>query len=678
MTYTGLSKLLGADQQAAINKVAEKSKMRAEAPSGATKSTTTELELVSKQVQEYFADSPAILITTKEQLHDYIDSCIDAGYCGIDTETTGLDKVYDTIVGSSLYYPGGVECYIPNKHKIPIFEDYRKNQLSYEDCQVEFQRLVDNKVRCIFANADYDIAMLYKDYKVDFISACYYDVILAWRVIKENELHNGLKELYNKYVLKGKGDPMKFSDFFKVSTFPYCKPEIAKLYAANDAKITYELFQWQLPYVTKTHPKCIKNHLEHIADVVWGIEFPMIRACAELHRTGMYVDKDVAKLIGKRYNELYAAELTKMQDMVQTLINEHDLVGNSKRPFLTGKDFNPNSTTHAQYLLYNLLNIPIPQSGKNKGKKATGKDVIEEVNLPETRQLLYVRSLKTLISTFTEKLPAAVAPDGRIHASFKSTGAATGRMCIAKGTLIDTVKGPKPIESLSSKDKVYTISGKSKISKKQKVKVRSVKDKWITGTDKPCLRIKWLSCETVLKSGAFICTPEHRVMTRDGRWVEAKDLKVRDTLCRIYKDDRGRIKVDTTCQVFLIEDAGLHTVYDIEVDKDHNFFASSICVHNSSQNPNLQNIPSRHTDIRHMFRATPEKEEVSDCQELDDDIVVTLGSLDKVYLKDGVEKQVKNLIQGDEVELLDDRKVVYLIVKSISDSPPYSTIRFSR
>lgn len=672
-------KLFSADQQAKINKVAEKTKARNAPPANSAKGITSELELASQQVKEYFADSNAILITAEEQLHEYIDSCIDAGYVGIDTETTGLDKVHDTIVGSSLYYPGGVECYIPNKHRIPIFEDYRKNQLSYEICQCEFQRLVDNNVKCIFANADYDIAMLYKDYKVDFISACYYDVILAWRVIKENELHNGLKELYNKYVLKGKGDPMKFSDFFKPSTFPYCKPEIAKLYAANDAKITYELFQWQLPYVTKTHPKCKKHHLEHIADVVWGIEFPMIRACAELHRTGMFVDKDVAKLIGQRYNQTYQAELAKMREMVQKLINEQDLVANSKRPFLTGKDFNPDSITHSQYLLYDLLHIPIPTSGKNKGKRATGKDVIAEANLPETKQLLHVRSLRTLISTFTEKLPAAVAPDGRIHASFKSTGAATGRMCIAKGTLVNTVDGPKPIEEITTQDKVYCFAGYSYWSGKPKLKVKKVLNNWITGIDKPCLEIKWVSCNGSLASGTVVCTPEHRILRASGEWVEARFLTAKDRICRIYTDRKsGKLKIDGTCAVFSVRGADSYTVYDIEVEKYHNFFAGDICVHNSSHDPNLQNIPSRHADIRHMFRATPEREDVTECQEINDEIVVTLGRLDTVYLKDGSEKQVKDLSTDDEVEILDNKKGVYLRVSAISDSPPYSTIRFSR
>lgn len=491
--------LFDSASMAAIDAVAAKSKQKLATKPAISNSTVDKIAAMEETVREYFKDSEAILITSKEQLHEYIDGCIDAGYAGIDTETTGLDKVSDTIVGSSLYYPGGVECYIPNFHKVPIMENYRSNQLSYAECQEEFQRLVDNKVKCIFANADYDIAMLYKDYKVDFIPACYYDVILAWRVIKENEPHNGLKQLYSKYVLKGEGDPKKFSDFFDAKTFPYCKPDVAKLYAANDARITYELFLWQLPYVTKTNPKCISHHLEHIADIVWGIEIPMIKACAELHRTGMYIEKDVASYITKRYNEYYEKELATMRDMVQKLIDEMDIPNNSARPFKTGADFNPDSVVHTKYLLYTLMQVPVPTVGKNKGKKPTGKEVVGEINMPEAKQLLKVRSLSTLIGTFTEKLPNSVASDNRIHASFKSIGAATGRM--------------------------------------------------------------------------------------------------------------------------------------------------------SSQSPNLQNIPSKHTDIRHMFRATPEMETDGECTIEGTMLRIELNLLSVVYLESGEEKQVKNLVCGDLVEI---------------------------
>ncbi len=43
-------------------------------------------------------------------------------------------------------------------------------------------------------------------------------------------------------------------------------------------------------------------------------------------------------------------------------------------------------------------------------------------------------------------------------------------------------------------------------------------------------------------------------------------------------------------------------VYDIEVEKYHNFFANQICVHNSSDSPNFQNIPKRDKEAMNLCR----------------------------------------------------------------------------
>lgn len=417
-------KLFNQTQIDQINKVAEKSK-EALAPPKSTqkKSINKELNEMMQKVIDYFKDSNAILITNPNQLHDYITKAIEAGYAGIDTETTGLDRIKDTIVGSSLYYPGGVECYIPNKHLVPIFDEPYKNQLTYEDVKKEFQRLADSDIKLIFANADFDLAMIKKDYDVDLNDRCYYDVILAWRCMKENELDNTLKGLYNKYVLKGKGDPMKFRDFFSPQLFPYCKPEVAKLYAANDAKITYELFIWQLPYITKDHKKCQKAHLEGIADLVWNVEFPLIKVCQNMHRTGIYLDKFVADVLIKRYSDIQQNEMNKLSDMVQELINQVEHGISSKRPFARGKDFNPKSPTHVKYLCVNMLKLDVSN---------TGKDILSTVNLPVTNQILKVRSLSVLVNSFVEKLPRSTTADSRIHARFNSVGADTGRMSSAE------------------------------------------------------------------------------------------------------------------------------------------------------------------------------------------------------------------------------------------------------
>lgn len=402
------------------------------------KSIGNDLAQMSQAVLEYFKDSPAILITTEEQLHDYVDKCIEYGYAGIDTETTGLDRVRDHVVGASLYVPGMPECYIPMKHVVPIFEQPYKNQLSYEQVKKEFDRLRDCKL--IFANADYDLAMIWKDIKTDFNDACYYDVIIAWRCLKEDELKNDLKSLYIKYVLRGQGDPKKFTDFFSPKLFPYCKPEVAKLYAANDAKITFDLFKWQLPYLTPSHPKCQKGHFEKIAALVWNIEFPMIKVCQNMFRRGMYLDKYTGEVLNERYGEQQAKELKKLQNMVQEIIdaNAYKVPAGKKRPFTTGDGFNPESPVHVKYLLYDLMQLP-----KVDGQ-GTGKEVLHDLNLPVTNQILKVRSLGVLINTFVKKMPRATTPDSRIHGQFKQIGAA----CITGDSIIPTADGYYTIEEL--------------------------------------------------------------------------------------------------------------------------------------------------------------------------------------------------------------------------------------
>lgn len=409
-----------------INQAAKKSKQLSEVKKvSQKKSINSELNQISQNVKEYFKDSKAELITTKQQLHEYISKMIEAKIGGIDTETTGLDRLKDTIVGASLYYPGGVEVYIPSRHIVPIFEEPYSNQLSYEEIGEELQRLVDTKTKLIFANADFDLAMIYKDLKVDLIDNCFYDVIIAWRCLKENERDNSLKGLYNKYPLKGKGDPMKFKDFFSPTLFPYCKPDVAKLYAANDAKITYELFLWQLPYLKKDNIKCQKNHLEAISDLVWGVEFPMIKVCQRMHRRGIYLEQSVATMLKEKYLPQCEAEHKKLRQMIQELMDNPKYNAGAKPPFASVSEFNPNSVPHVKWLCYDLLKL---DGGKKGG---TGKEILGTFNLPVTNQILKCRSLVTLIGTFVEKLPESTSADSRIHCQFKQMGADTGRMSSA-------------------------------------------------------------------------------------------------------------------------------------------------------------------------------------------------------------------------------------------------------
>ena len=391
------------------------------------RSIKTKIEEISATVIEHFKDSQAILISTPEQLHEYIDAMIATGIGAIDTETTGLDRLKDTIVGVSLYYKGGVECYIPIRHIVPIFDTPYKNQLTYEQVGFELQRLIDNKVKLVLANADFDNAMIYKDLHVDISPIVFYDVILAWRVLKENEQDNSLKGLYSKYVMKGTIDRMKFSDFFTADLFPYCDPNVAKLYAAADAIYTFKLFLWQLPYIQKSNPKCKKYKFEAIADLIWGVEFPLMTVCQQMHRTGIYLEQSVADRLRPKYNNLRKSEFDKLRNMVKELLEDTQYHTSVKCPFPDYTEFNPNSPPHVQWLLYDYLKVENDAGGKKQ--RGTSKEILEPMGLPITKQILKCRSLVTLIGTFIDKLPtlAAETPDSRIHCEFKQIGADTGR-----------------------------------------------------------------------------------------------------------------------------------------------------------------------------------------------------------------------------------------------------------
>ena len=642
-----------------INAIAAKSKELVPQEKPVSTSVTDTINAMSQEVMDYFKDSPAKPVTTVEDLHDYVSACIEYGYAGIDTETTGLDRIRDYVVGWSLYTPGHPEIYVPCKHRMPIFESLYPNQLTYEQCQSELQRLVDNKVRLIFANADFDIAMIYKDFNVDTKDVCYYDCILAWRCLKENEKDNTLKGLYAKYVMKEKIIPKKFTDFFTPSLFPYCKPEIAALYAANDAKITFELFKWQLPFVTKDSEKCKKHHLEKIADLVWNIEFPMIRVCAMLHRRGVYLDNTIIEPLHIRYTKKLEDIRKELADTVQQLIEEKDVAVNRKRPFRTGTDFNSNSNPHVLYLLKNLLGLDV---------SSTGKEVLNGVDHPVAKIILDERQMVKLLGTYIDKMPNIAASDNRVHCSFKSIGAATGRMCLAKGTKVSVLDGTKNIEDIVPGDKVYCLD-------ENRIPVlRTVFHKWQTGKQKKCVTVMYVDSFTD-QIRYVTCTPEHPIALEDGSYMKAADLSVGQRLlpCSYYSPT---LKHQYAEVISVTKATQTYDVYDIEVEEFHHFVANGIVVHNSSESPNMQNIPSKLHDIRHMFRATPEIEEQIS---LDQDNMITLFAIDKIEVKGKGLTYAKDVQTDDIVEMSDgSEKAEFRILQiNIDESANTVILEFS-
>ena len=564
--------LFNESSKAEIEAIAAKSKKAnpiTEKSNRKINSIVAELDAMSDVVMSYFKDSPAILITDKDMLIDYVDKLLVEDIAGIDTETTGLDRINDYVVGASLYYPGGVECYIPMKHKVPIFDTWYPNQLSYEDVATQLKRIVDKKHKLIFANADFDLSMIYKDFSVDLCPAFYYDVILAWRCIQEDEKDNTLKGLYNKYVLGGKGDPKKFSDFFTPEQFPYCNPNVAKLYAANDAKITVDLFEFQRQYVDKSLGS--DKYLDRISDLIYQIEFPLVEICQKLHRTGIYFDSAASKVLIDRYHRKLDEAQSKLVQMIDDIIKNSDVFHTKKTvPFTSGKDFNPKSILHMRFLIYDILKRPVGRDGS----KSADKNVLSEMNTPITNQILEVRSISTLLSTFVDKLPNSVAPDGRIHPTFKQIGAS----CITGDSIVPTNCG------WTTMKEVYDSIGDGVDGEHLDVDDLYIYNK--DGEQELCqsvVRYKNVDTIKITTEHGFIIegTHNHPILMKKSRgncFVQLSDINIDDEVVI----PRGFLEDEEYSKIQKIEYSN-NTVYDFHVPGTHSFIANGMISHNTGR-----------------------------------------------------------------------------------------------
>ena len=98
--------------------------------------------------------------------------------------------------------------------------------------------------------------------------------------------------------------------------------------------------------------------------------------------------------------------------------------------------------------------------------------------------------------------------------------------------------------------------------------VKNVLDKGV----KPVVQV------TVDNGRVLVCTPDHELMTIDGRWVEAKDTVGK----RMAFSERSAFNREPTAsKVVSVEPVGEAHVYDVTVDHpSHNFVANHFTVHN--------------------------------------------------------------------------------------------------
>lgn len=399
-----------------------------------------------------------LLIQDEAKLKAYIDKAIENGELAIDTETNGLDRITGEIAGVCLYTPGEKACYVPCGHLSYMTRMPLDNQVSKEVMKQELQRAIDANVKFILHNAKFDMHVLYWMIGVEITP--YWDTYIASNLLNENEQHN-LKVLWTKYCKQDDegAEIAKFNTLFDGIEFNLIPLDVAYLYAANDAIMTYELYKFQEPYLTPGASLCEARGLNKVGELFRDIEMPLISVVFDMERTGIHLDMPYVDQLTEKYTKVLEnakkvaeTEIAKVQQDIDELsVTKPQLYRKLDRPVNIG------SPTQLAILLYDVMGFKSSDPSKPRG---TGEDILKAMKHPICDAILEYRAVAKLMSTYIEALPAQLNKrTGKIHASFNQYGAKTGRFSSSEPNLQNIPSGNKEIRKMFIPDPGYVLVG---------------------------------------------------------------------------------------------------------------------------------------------------------------------------------------------------------------------------
>ncbi len=333
-----------------------------------------------------------VLVDTAEKRAELIQKLTESKLFAYDSETTNIDANKADMVGMS-FSTAAYEGYY-----VPVPADRTAAQQILE----EFRPLFENPdVKKIGQNIKYDLIIL-KWYDIE-MQGVEFDTMIAHYLIEPDLRHNMdyMSETYLHYepvsieTLIGKGkNQLSMRDV---------NVDKVKDYAAEDADVTYRLFEFLKP----------KLVAQNFNDLFHKIEIPLVEVLTELEFNGIRVDAD------------YLNDYAKVLDVK---IREYE----NKVYELAGMRFNISSPKQVGDVLFDKLKIPYrwKKTGKTD-QYATDEEKMSELSesYPIARAILDYRGLTKLQSTYVEALPRMINPKtGRIHSSFNQALAATGRL----------------------------------------------------------------------------------------------------------------------------------------------------------------------------------------------------------------------------------------------------------
>ena len=430
---------------------------------GAKRGLSERIASAEVEVNRYFSKfkDDFLIIRTEEDLKNYVDLVIKDGIVAIDTETDGLDTFNGTLAGICLYSPSNKAAYIPVHHVSYITGQEVNNQLKEGIIKDYFEKIVDAKVKIIMHNASFDLKVFAN--LVGIRLPCYWDTMIASNVLNENEPH-GLKALHDKYCGDGTG-VYSITNLFEGIVFTHVPIKLGYLYAARDAKMTYELYKYQTQFLCENPPEGHED-LKSCYDVLMNIEMPLVPVILDAELRGVKLDLGTANKLKEEYNaklkvckKNFDEIVEPIKDLVLQFIRSNTTI-NSKPKLEWPINFD--SPLQISELLFNVLKVD-DKNGKSTGVKEL--NAIMESTKNETvrnlvKTLLEYRKVQKLLTTYIEKLPNEVNPKtGKIHCNFNQYGTVTGRMSSSSPNLQNIPSRNKEIRKMFVADEGYCLIG---------------------------------------------------------------------------------------------------------------------------------------------------------------------------------------------------------------------------
>ena len=331
------------------------------------------------------------LIDTPEKFAAFLAELEKQKIFAVDTETTSLDSMEAELVGISASWQAGTGYYLAVKGPLG------SKTLKLSDIRKPLGKiLADENIKKVGQNLKYDMPVLANAGMP--LSGAVFDTMIASYVLDASRNSNSMDNMAKDYLgyecvpiseLIGTGK--------KQRTFDTVETTVAGEYSAEDADITWQLYEYLRPRL---------EAVEDLHKLFTDLEMPLMHVLVKMETNGVSLD---------------TAMLRRMSQEIGTRLDE--LV--DKIHAQCGHKFNLDSPKQLSEILFDRLSLP------QISKRSTDADVLEKLAdfHPVIADILEYRQLTKLKGTYLDKLPVMVnRRTGRLHASFNQTVAATGRL----------------------------------------------------------------------------------------------------------------------------------------------------------------------------------------------------------------------------------------------------------